>query len=209
MYLSQTAKYIFLQISKYICFKLQNIFVSNCKMCLSQIAKCICLKLQNVLVSRCNEQGLSNRGREGNERDPPIQTFRNGSSSGKMQRIASHSDNFYWKINICNFYHKNGSHVPVRCCQTKACVNSKQISLTSFFHGPCQYLSINYNHHYPNHPWLDSNPEETDGQTSESARLRRLSLSSLREDYHQIIITDGRLSSQREDYHQIIITEGK
>ena len=36
------------QVAKCICLKLQNVFVSNCKMYLSQISKCICLKLQNV-----------------------------------------------------------------------------------------------------------------------------------------------------------------
>ena len=41
------------QISNCICLKLQNVFVSNCKLYLSQIAKCICLKLQNVFVSNC------------------------------------------------------------------------------------------------------------------------------------------------------------
>ena len=41
------------QIAKYICLKLQNVFVSNCKMYLSQIAKCNCLKLKNVFVSNC------------------------------------------------------------------------------------------------------------------------------------------------------------
>ena len=39
-----------LKLQKSICLKLQNIFVSNCKMYLSQTAKCICLKLQNVFV---------------------------------------------------------------------------------------------------------------------------------------------------------------
>ena len=38
---------------KCICLKLQNIFVSNCKMYVFQIVKCICLNLQNVFVSNC------------------------------------------------------------------------------------------------------------------------------------------------------------
>ena len=33
------------QIAKCICLKLQNAFVSNCKIYSSQIAKCLCLKL--------------------------------------------------------------------------------------------------------------------------------------------------------------------
>ena len=37
-------------IAKCPCLKLQNVFVSKCKMSLSKIAKCICLKLQNVFV---------------------------------------------------------------------------------------------------------------------------------------------------------------
>ena len=37
----------FCQISKCFCLNLQNIFVSNCKMCYSQIAKCFGLKQQN------------------------------------------------------------------------------------------------------------------------------------------------------------------
>ena len=42
-----------LQIAKYICLNLQNLFVLNCKIYLSQIARCICLKLQNAFVSNC------------------------------------------------------------------------------------------------------------------------------------------------------------
>ena len=37
----------FCQIAKCFCLNLQNIFVSNCKMCYSQIAKCFGLKQQN------------------------------------------------------------------------------------------------------------------------------------------------------------------
>ena len=51
MHLSQIKNIYLSQIAKCICLKLQNIFVSNCKMCLSQIAKCVCFKLQNVFVS--------------------------------------------------------------------------------------------------------------------------------------------------------------
>ena len=44
---------VFVQIAKCICFILQNVFVSSCKMYLFQIEKCFCLKLQNVFVLNC------------------------------------------------------------------------------------------------------------------------------------------------------------
>ena len=51
------------QITNCICLKLQNIFVSNCKIYLSQIAKCICLRLKVVFVSRLSSN--SKRGLAG------------------------------------------------------------------------------------------------------------------------------------------------
>ena len=75
MYLSQIAKCVLSPIVKYLSqienagltlllvsgvvttgesvSTLQNVYVSNCKLCLSQIAKCICFKLQNVFFSNC------------------------------------------------------------------------------------------------------------------------------------------------------------
>ena len=41
------------QIEKFICLKLQNVFVSNCQIYLCHIVKCICLKLHNEFVSNC------------------------------------------------------------------------------------------------------------------------------------------------------------
>ena len=46
------------QIAKYICLKLQNIFFTNCKICLFQIVKYICLKLQGSPIVRRNWQLL-------------------------------------------------------------------------------------------------------------------------------------------------------
>ena len=53
IYLSQFAKVYLSQIAKHICLKLQNVFVSIGKIYLSHFAKCICLKLLNRFVSIC------------------------------------------------------------------------------------------------------------------------------------------------------------